>query len=448
MKKINTNRINVGWFLKTMVLVAISTVVLGSFVLQTNKSYASITGTSANTPYTLIEPLPCVGNSQVCGPDNLVREINLKDFIGYIFQFAIAAAVFLAVLMIMVAGFKYITTESISGKSGAKEDIQNAVLGLVVALSSYLILQTIDPRLVALDLYLDQVKIVDREKLTFYKTNEELFNNVVSKNTENYTNAKNVSDNVSSSVAQKEAALDALIDKKMSGTITQEEEVEMLKLRNEILVSYSTKSLVEQELISAETVKKQLDVLLSYQTVDELKRGVESAREKVAQNVLSAYSNSGNDPYIKQDPEASSFRDGISDYYLYTFDAESSMIIFNKENSNILENAVPTKTEIGLVLALRTIDYELPIFSDINKMSGGNLQFGKETAKLVANYSEKETETSKNEFIKKIDLEIKNQNDSIQKFYDEVSNEKLQQKYASETKKRVEYLEELKNQLK
>ena len=109
--------------------------------------------------YTLLEPLPCLSGTKnsntVCTTVDGVREvtaINIQGYILYLFKIAIAIAVLLAVVMVTWGGFKYMTVESVTGKSDAKETIQNAILGMLGALGSYLILYTINPQLVDLNL--------------------------------------------------------------------------------------------------------------------------------------------------------------------------------------------------------------------------------------------------------------------------------------------------------
>lgn len=98
--------------------------------------------------YKLLEPLPCVaGAGQNCKEGEVMTEVNLAEYIGYVFKLAIALSAFLAVVVIMWAGFRYMTLESIPDKVDARTRIQNAVFGLLAVLGSYLILNTIDPRL-------------------------------------------------------------------------------------------------------------------------------------------------------------------------------------------------------------------------------------------------------------------------------------------------------------
>jgi hypothetical protein len=53
------------------------------------------------------------------------------------------------------------TTESISGKSGAKERIKNAIIGLLIALLIWIILNTINPNLLKFNFNLPQRNFSD-----------------------------------------------------------------------------------------------------------------------------------------------------------------------------------------------------------------------------------------------------------------------------------------------
>lgn len=75
----------------------------------------------------------------------------LAKYIVAIFQFLVWAAISLAIFMIMVAGFIWLISAGNQGMIGkAKGYITNALYGLIIALTSYIILQTINPKLVEL----------------------------------------------------------------------------------------------------------------------------------------------------------------------------------------------------------------------------------------------------------------------------------------------------------
>jgi hypothetical protein len=70
---------------------------------------------------------------------------KLGTFLGQAFQFGLALAAALAVIMIVWGGVKMMTTDSYSSKSEGKEIISNAIWGLLLALASWLILYIINP---------------------------------------------------------------------------------------------------------------------------------------------------------------------------------------------------------------------------------------------------------------------------------------------------------------
>ena len=89
--------------------------------------------------YTPLAPLP--------GTTNEEGTTNIQTYIPGIFKLAIGIAGVLAVLMIIIGGVEYITTDAIQGKSEGKERIQNALWGLVLVLVSWILLYTINPKL-------------------------------------------------------------------------------------------------------------------------------------------------------------------------------------------------------------------------------------------------------------------------------------------------------------
>lgn len=76
---------------------------------------------------------------------------NIGEYLNKIFMIAIALCGALAVLMIIISGVQYMGDESIFGKTNAKQGIQNSLFGLLIALSAYALLNTIDPRLLGSD---------------------------------------------------------------------------------------------------------------------------------------------------------------------------------------------------------------------------------------------------------------------------------------------------------
>ena len=72
----------------------------------------------------------------------------LQEFFGQVFKFGIAAAVALALIMIIWGGIEYMTTDAWYNKEEGVTKIKDALIGLGMALASYLILFIVNPCLV------------------------------------------------------------------------------------------------------------------------------------------------------------------------------------------------------------------------------------------------------------------------------------------------------------
>jgi hypothetical protein len=76
----------------------------------------------------------------------------LGEYISTLYQYLLYVAGVLAVIVIMVGGFQWITAGGNQSKIGeAKERVTSAIIGLFLALGSYLLLFTINPDLVKID---------------------------------------------------------------------------------------------------------------------------------------------------------------------------------------------------------------------------------------------------------------------------------------------------------
>jgi len=108
--------------------------------------------------YNLLAPLPCTGGPETgCVNGKLTtfdpsQQSKLGDYLNKMIPLLIGICAVLAVIMIVKGGIQYMTTESISGKGAGKESIKNALLGLLLALGAWLILNTINPNILKTDL--------------------------------------------------------------------------------------------------------------------------------------------------------------------------------------------------------------------------------------------------------------------------------------------------------
>lgn len=90
---------------------------------------------------------------------------QLGDYINLMLKVIIGIAGVLAVVMIVIGGIQYMSTDAFSGKEEGKSRITNALLGLVLLVGSFMILNTINPNLVNFNLKIDSVylKVTDAD---------------------------------------------------------------------------------------------------------------------------------------------------------------------------------------------------------------------------------------------------------------------------------------------
>ena len=100
--------------------------------------------------YTFLEPFPSPGAVPLA---TVSRQGLFVQYARNIFNVSLGAAGILAVLMLVIAGVQYtLGAVSEQAKSDAKDRIRSAILGLLIVLAAYLILWTINPDLVRLEL--------------------------------------------------------------------------------------------------------------------------------------------------------------------------------------------------------------------------------------------------------------------------------------------------------
>jgi hypothetical protein len=138
-----------------------------------NKLYSTQKTTEGvNSNYILLEPLPCKEGTPNCEPGGSLTEFDTKGtgqlgtYLNLGITLFIGLCAVAAVVMITIAGIEYSTAELVSNKAAAKDKIQNALLGLLLALCSWLILNTINPDLLRTDFEISGVELgVDYEEI-------------------------------------------------------------------------------------------------------------------------------------------------------------------------------------------------------------------------------------------------------------------------------------------
>ena len=75
------------------------------------------------------------------------KDLTLGDYVNGLYLAAISIAAFLAVVKIIFAGVQYMLSEVVTDKAQAKKSIYGAIIGLLIVLGAFLILNTINPNL-------------------------------------------------------------------------------------------------------------------------------------------------------------------------------------------------------------------------------------------------------------------------------------------------------------
>ena len=108
----------------------------------------------------ILEELPGIDNA---GFEAALKSNHPGEAAGYyingLLTFGIGLATVLAVLMITIGGFQYITTDSFMQKSEGKKRIQDSLMGLGLILVSYLLLGTINSDLLKIRFGLSPIKL-------------------------------------------------------------------------------------------------------------------------------------------------------------------------------------------------------------------------------------------------------------------------------------------------
>ena len=100
-----------------------------------------------------------------CSSDPTIRFCNIGDLITFIIELAIALAAVILVVKLVIEGYKYMTSDVPFLKSDAKTKITESIIGILLALTSFILLNTINPKLVSNEIVLEKavLTIVEEE---------------------------------------------------------------------------------------------------------------------------------------------------------------------------------------------------------------------------------------------------------------------------------------------
>jgi len=121
------------------------------------KNCAENKGTWAG-PYVLLAPLPCQKGDAGCDENGKLTSFDptgpnkIGGYLNLIIKIFIGLCAVLAVVMIVIGGIEYMTSELISSKEAGKERITHAIFGLLLALGAWTLLNQINPDILNTDL--------------------------------------------------------------------------------------------------------------------------------------------------------------------------------------------------------------------------------------------------------------------------------------------------------
>lgn len=97
--------------------------------------------------YTMLAPIGDITCMDSSGQDPKCITNDIGKYLNIIFKLAIGICAALAVIMLIINGVKYMGDESVFGKTEAKKQMFGAIVGLLIALGAWALLNTINPAL-------------------------------------------------------------------------------------------------------------------------------------------------------------------------------------------------------------------------------------------------------------------------------------------------------------
>jgi len=85
------------------------------------------------------------------------NSMDIGQYINALYILSISIAALLAVIKIIIAGVKYMLSDVVTSKAEAKGDIKGALGGLLVVISAVVVLETINPQLRVLSVFITPV---------------------------------------------------------------------------------------------------------------------------------------------------------------------------------------------------------------------------------------------------------------------------------------------------
>lgn len=185
-----------------------------------------------DTPYIPLAPIPgTVKDGCDFTSTSAECQTTFMTYLNGAYKTAIGVAGMLAVVMIIWWGFQYVITASEGGKTDSREGITNAIIGLLLTLGSWLIVYTINPKLVQLDFKAE--KAADYEPVDLQKAFNEKIAEYQRNNTENAKQRSAVQKEIK---AKEEAIQNAINNQDAYSAELMRDELKEIKVRESKLI--------------------------------------------------------------------------------------------------------------------------------------------------------------------------------------------------------------------
>ena len=125
-------------------------------ILLVGASAVNAQNPSAET-YQFLAPLPF--------DEPTVNQGTFSNYLNGLFKFGLGLAVVLAIIMIVIGGVQYMSTDSVSNKKDGLQHVNAALGGLLLAIFAWLILRTINPAFLNTELAIDTIEFRNDEAL-------------------------------------------------------------------------------------------------------------------------------------------------------------------------------------------------------------------------------------------------------------------------------------------
>ena len=141
------------WFVSSLwLLPAIVTFAQADYIKSQSQAF-SATPAAATIPATKTNTVPITVTTKLITAPSILKQTgidssSLPSLLGTVFNLGIAVAVVLALIMIILGGIEYMTTDAWTKKEEGRQRITDALLGLGLALVCWLLLDIINPTLV------------------------------------------------------------------------------------------------------------------------------------------------------------------------------------------------------------------------------------------------------------------------------------------------------------